>query len=383
MPYTPPAPTNPPVAAAPIEPAPPPQPVRRNILPAIGEAWRLPTLAATLPEPMGSLSAAPTDPLELTIRSTTAAIASEAAIFTEPASDLASWSVVYVADLQNPAKVPLATIRLADTQFSFGWNVPLADTELRRQVANCRLELRHGNDVQMVQLRPIAEEQACKLDLSKDAQLIEFPVADLPKLDLLRLELVRLDNFPGQPKLASPAIALGKETKIDFSDPDGAEISVRFAKLATGNLTIRLEPTFRESASSKFDMTLPRLAAMEQGATKALQEAQAELPQKMSLVRSLQSQLQDVRSQTARTLPEQAALQQAEGSLRSKLSSAASRVSSLQKQIPQHEARLAAVPAVRSFLTALHGNATVRFRIVAEAGDNDLVLVDGMSDAAE
>ena len=103
-------------------------------------------------------------------------------------------------------------------------------------------------------------------------------IADPPKLDLLRLEITELDGFEGSPNVVVKSLPLGKQTKIEFAEPPGAEIEVRFQKLPTGNLAVRLEPLFREGESKEFDLTLPRLKTMEEGVTRALQTAERELP---------------------------------------------------------------------------------------------------------
>jgi hypothetical protein len=92
-----------------------------------------------------------------------------------------TWLVSYVSDLMSPAeKVSLATISLSDVQFYLGWKVPLADIEIRRQLANCRLQIIHGSEVCRLQLRRPHRSAPIKLDMNSAAQLIEFPVLDLP-----------------------------------------------------------------------------------------------------------------------------------------------------------------------------------------------------------
>jgi hypothetical protein len=363
--------------------APPPLPTPLNILAALEDAWRLPPLVSTAEEPVGKLSAEPTELLTLEMHSDAAAIPAQASIVAERDATNGDWTVLYVADAPSSAvRVPLATIRLKGTQFSFAWKAALENVEVRRQVSNCWLDVQHAGHLRHVALRPPARQAACRLDLNQDAQLLEFAMNGLPRLDVLRLEIAGLDNFATQPALASQSIAVGKMTKITFNERPGAELEIRFLKLSSGNLAVRLEPTFREANARKFDMTLPRLQAMEAGVTRSLSEDERELAVKKRLLTDLELELRKLNTTTPDSLLEQAAIQQNIKVIKSKLGSTASRVSTLQRQIPLHKARLAAVPGIREFLSGLHQKATIRLRIVAEGGDYDPVLVDAATSAS-
>jgi hypothetical protein len=368
--------TNPPPASAS---APSASPVNNGPLSGLGDAWRLPALISTADEPLASLSADPTEPLNVSLSSTAAAIGEQAAIFVERIES-GLWTVFYVADLQMPeAKTPLGTLRLTGRQFSFAWK-SLELPELRRQVANCRLIVHHGEERKPVQLRAAQQEAAIKLNLEKANQIREITIADLPKLELLRLEINTLDGFEGSPNVIVKSLPLGKETKIEFAEPPGAEIQVRFQKLPTGNLAVRLEPIFREGESKEFDLTLPRLKAMEDGVTRALRTAERELPAEKRELAGKELALRKLKGSQPSNPLAIPGWKQAVNDMVGDVDRSSRKVARLTNDIPVFKARLEAVPKIRDFLTKMNQSATIRLRIVAECGEHDLVLVEAAAD---
>jgi hypothetical protein len=349
-------------------------------LSGLDAAWRLPALISTVESAVSSLSEDPVEPVNLSLSSTAAAIGEAAAIFIER-NESGLWTVCYVADLKMPeSKAPLATLRLEGRQFKFAWtsqDLP----ELRRQVANCRLTVHHGSQNRTVQLRPVQEEAAIKLDLEKATLVRELAIADPPKPELLRLEITSLDAFEGNASVIVKSLPLAKETKIEFVDMPGAEIGVRFQKLPTGNLAVRLEPIFREGESKEFDLTLPKLKAFEDGVARALRTAERELPAEKRELASKQAALRKLQgSQPANPLAVPA-WKQAVNDLAGDLDRTSRKVARLTRDIPLYKARLDAVPKVRDFLTKMHLAATIRLRIVAECGEHDLVLISATLDS--
>jgi hypothetical protein len=277
-------------------------------------------------------------------------------------------------------KTPLGTLRFAGLQFSFVWK-SLEVPELRRQVANCRLTVHHGEDRWPVQLRAIQQEAAIKLDLEKATQIREITIADLPKLELMRLEIASLEGFEGSPNVVVKSLPLGKETKIEFAEQPGAEIKVRFQKLPTGNLAVRLEPTFREGESKEFDLTLPRLKAMEDGVKRALRTAENELPAEKRELAAKDAALRKLKSSQPSNPLAVPAWKQAVNDLAGDVDRTTRKVARLTNDIPVYKLRLEAVPKIRDFLTKMHQSATIKLRIVAECGEHDLVLVDASTTA--
>ena len=256
-----------------------------------------------------------------------------------------------------------------------------ANVPLRRELANCQLDLRHGDEQRIVQLRAPTALPALKIDLKQDSQKLEFQVAELPKQELIRVAIDGLDGFAEGAAVDKQSLAVGDAAKVTFSGQPGAEIELRFRSLTSGSLVLQVEPRFREPNGRTYEMTLPRLAAMEEGATKALAAAQRDLPIKQREVIAAVSAWKSLAGSPPKNPLLGPAWQGEVNSLESKAKRAASRVETIQKQIPMHQARLAAVPATRSFLTSIDERASIRLRLVAECPDQDIVLVTAASAA--
>ncbi len=355
----------------------PPQAVE-NAHAHVTGAWSLPALITMEEQPLGSLSHDPTSPVQVILNSVTAAIPKEAAIFVERGEAQGTWTVRFVSDLQRPdTQVQLASLRLIGKQFMFAWtNRELHD--VRRQVANCRLELIDDDEKATVQLRPVQQESPLVIDLEKDVQVREFAPFDLPKSEFLQLEIVSLDQFGSEPILSTKVLTLGKAATIEFKELAGTEIQVRFVKLRERTLGVRLEPQFREARSKTFEMSFSNLAKMELGVTRALRDDERTLPGARRDLDDAQSQLQ-AHNSTSPTLQQAAPWLGEQDRLKRRVKTAAAKVGRIERDIPIHLARLDAVPKIREFLTVLHQKATIQLRVVAECGDKDLLLVDATS----
>jgi len=171
-----------------------------------------------------------------------------------------------VGDLDSSAgKRALGTLRREGQQLVFQWATPLPPPELARQLANCQLQLRHGGQSSLVQLRKRLKLGPLNLDMSKDKQIVEMIAADPPKLDSLRLEIRDVTSLPAGAKVRreQTVLALGKlgaremtstsdldliviydfdSTRPEASGPRalyGAQYFSRFTQHLTGALTAR------------------------------------------------------------------------------------------------------------------------------------------------
>jgi hypothetical protein len=366
----------------PIAPAPPPPPA--DPLADLADVWRLPALISTQPEKAATLAREPAEPIGVSIRGLAADVPGSGAIFTEATSASAAWDILFVSDLASGAgRVKLAELRRDGRDFSFAWAQPLADPALRRQMSNCLLEVRHGNSAKTVQLREPVRPGPWTVSMSDGVQTAEFTLPDPPKADTLRLEIRELVSFPRDVALREEhkSITAGQKAVIQFTEMPGAEMGVQLIRLASGTLVVRVQSEFRENAATKFEMSLSRLASLEEGVSKSLDRAKRELPGEQALLSRIQSDLKSAQATRPSTLAQQAARDQLISSLASKLKRSVNKVGSLQKQIVESEGRLAAVPKIRTFLESLDQKAQIRFAVCAECGDRDLLLVDGTQPA--
>lgn len=366
------------VSPAPVQPAPPPVPA--DPLAGLAEVWKLPTLISTQPEKMATLARDPSEPISLSIRSLAADVPAAGAIFTE-AGQGGGWDVHFVSDLASGAgRVTLGGVRLEGREFSFAWAQPPADAALRRQLSNCLIDVRHGNTVKTAQLREPVRTDPWRIDLTEGVAAVEFAVPDPPKSDAVRLEIRELVGFPRDVALREEhkSIKSGQRALIQFTEMPGAEMGVQFVRLPSGAVSVKVHSEFRENSATKFELSLSRLASLEDAVGKALERARRELPGEQRLAVSLESDLKSVQATRPSNLAQQAARDQAIATLAGKLKRAVNKVGLLQKQIVESEGRLAAVPKMRSFLQSIDQKAQIRFVICAECGEQDLLLVDGL-----
>jgi len=352
----------------------------RDPLDGVPTACRLPSLITTSSVKLLSLARDPDDSFRVNIRSLAANLPESAAIFAEPGSRPRSWNISYVADLNaRQGILPLAELRGEGSDLIFTWNAQGA-IEQAKQLANCQLELRAAASACIVSLREPQTVGEVVLDLSTDKQDVDFPVADLPRPDRLRPEIKELVDFPTGTKMRRDlnSIELGKSTIIEFAELPGAEIGLRFFRpSATSNAVLRLEPIFKENAASKHDLTTEHLTEMETALTRTVKNAQSQLPGAQSDLKGAQSALRSLQGSRPSNFQQITAWQQQVTRADGQVTKAAGRVKLLQKQIVEGQSRLAAVPKIRTFLDDLHQRATIRYVVVAESGESDLLVVDG------
>ncbi len=362
--------------ALPTSPPPPMPAPPSDIFSTLASHWQLPTLISTATEPLGRLQSEPEMSIEVAVRHDATTLPAEAVLFAERTMEPSVWSIAFAPNLEAEAgKVKLASLRLADQEWSWQWEPNDEHVALRRQLTNCQLELTHGETRRLVQLRAPSTLPPLKIDLKQDSQKLDFQVSELPKAELLRVAIDGIDGFPAGAVLDKPLIAAGDEAKITFADQPGAEIELRFRSLSSGVLLLQIEPRFRESTGRTYEMTLPRLDAMEEGVGKTLKEAERDLPVRQRELKAAVSAYQSLAGKQPGNPLLLPAWRGEVNSLESKAKRAASRVETLQKQIPQHKARLEAVPKTRSFLKSIDERATIRLRLVVQCPGQEIVLV--------
>jgi hypothetical protein len=372
-------PATPATPASPAQPAGPPE-----VLAGVAEAWRLPELGNLAVTKVAALSREPEETIALTIRSEAAVLPARSAILVETEESGKAWAIFYAPVFNGAAKTKVAHVRREGADLLFGWSPPAVEAEVLRQFPNCQLEIRHGSDLKTVQLRESFAAGELVLNLTDDKQTLEVPVAGLPKLDLLRLRIRELSSFPAKAAIrgGDSTLVLGQQAVIEFADQPGAEIGVRFFHaFSTGKLMLRLEPVFRENKVREYELTLKQLEATRDAmekvtgrARESLAGAEAELAAAQRAKGSLESSRPNPGDVQGRAIWEPRYQQ-----VNTALSRAATRVERFKEQIAENQARLEAVPRLKSFLDSLHQRAAIRFVICAECPGRDIVLVDGMT----
>src|SRR4029453_13084216 len=116
--------------------------------------WRMPPLISGEAVSLCQLGDEPIAGLELAIHTAVADIAAPAALHVRMEADNSQWTIRHLSDIEaDYMGDPVATVRRDGLQILFAWAQPFADNRVRRELANCLLEIRHANDARVVQLR--------------------------------------------------------------------------------------------------------------------------------------------------------------------------------------------------------------------------------------
>jgi len=353
---------------------------------AVPSSWRLPPLISSAPAPLLRLAREPEEPLALTIHSAAANIPAKTAISAEADAQGRGWIIYFLSDVETAAnKVLLAVIRRDGLDLSFAWTVPYTDSELRRQVSNCLLEVGTVKDSRVIQLREPLSLGPLVLDLEKDNQIVEIDLADPPLAAKLSLKIVELSGFDRGGKLRSGmnTLALGKTAYVEFAEMKGAQVELRFVRpSAAGKLLLRSEPVVKEGGDKEFELTLPRLDKFEAGHERSVTKAQAEIPGLQKTLSEAQSTLRSLQSKQPSNIQEEAMRRPQIVAAASVVDRLSQRIARLQRQVAESQTRLKAVPEVRTFVQSLHGRATIKYVVCAECGDKELILAAGQSPLA-
>jgi hypothetical protein len=343
--------------------------------------WRPPPLISTAAVPLLKLAYQPAEPLMLTIHSAAANLPVNAAIVAEEDLQGRGWIISFVNDGQAAAnKIVLAIVRREGLELTFAWTAPSIDSELKRQVTNCLLEVGTVKDTRVMQLREPALFGPLLLDLEKDNQIVEIDLADPPPPGKLNLKIVELSGFERGGKLRGGVdkLPLGKTAYIEFTDMKGAQVELRFLRQsAAGKLLLRCEPVFKEGGDKEFELTLPRLDKFRAGHESSLAKANAEIPVLQKNLTDAQSTLRSLQSKRPSNVQEAAMRGPQIAAAASVVDRLGQRISRLQRQVAESQARLKAVPEVRAFIQSMHQRATIKYVLSAQCGDKELILVDG------
>ena len=364
----------PPAAPSPLEMVPSAAPAPTPIAPVARAgpvAARLPALLSREPSSLLPLSADPVDPLDIAIYSGAADIPAKSSIIVEKVTSSREWTVSHISQSEpTEKKEPLGMILQGRSELTFAWKAPLVDAPARRQLANCLLEIRHGSEPKIAQLREVAKSEPLVLDFHRANQTVAVDVDDLPAYGKIVLKIRELSNFARGGKLRGDirTLALGKTAFIEFTDMPGAEIELRFVLApAGGGLILRSDSVFKEKSRRNFDLTYA-----------ALEKEQAEVERQFS---TMQSELIALKSslETAKTnlknLPPTATRPQIVAAA-SLVSTLGQQVATIERALPAQKARLDAVPSVKAFMDFLDKRATIQFSVCAIAGDKEVVLAE-------
>jgi hypothetical protein len=300
------------------------------------------------------------------------------------------WAVNFKSETPSSTSATIAVIRREATELEFSWVLPLTEPQARRKLKNCLLMVQQGAKTTYLQLRESLVVASPTFDLNKEGQTIEIPVADLPGSGQLQVRFDDLDRLPrgGKLKSGGDVAGLAKPVEINFEDMPGVVLELRFLRPASGKLTLRIEPQFREAdsplfraTSNQFELTFARLEKYRTSLETMLTKTRASLPALQTEVERLNRNLATLTSTRPTTPQQQVQLQNARLQAKALVDAGAQRVTVLQSQITDTQVRLSALPEIKSFMDSLHRKAALKFKIFATAGDQEVIFVDATEEA--
>src|SRR5262249_15660554 len=215
-------------------------------------------------------------------------------------------------------------------------------------------------------------------DLYDNNKDFEFQIEDLPKASQMRLKSLSLDDFPSRTLIRGGAKELeyNKSVFIDFVEMKGAQVRLRLLEQPkTKAFLIRAEPTIKESASREYEMTMTRFDKLEAAQTRLLAESQVRITQLKRAFRDAQDSLDWLMLNKPSTPAQFAPWNTRVTAARADIGSFPGKIARVNAQIVETQARLAAIPDVRKFMTTLHRRSAVHFALCAADGDAELLLI--------
>lgn len=291
-------------------------------------------------------------------------------------NDPQRWNILFLPDAASTDQgVPIAKLLTPPGSVQFQWTTATGDEAYQSPLANCLLQASSGTQTRTIQLRPPLPLAPLALDLDQEETSVEFELLNLPPTDSLLLELAALPTG-GTWKDGIATAAPAKPVVIQFGELPGAEISVRLQPKGseTGSFTVRAKPEFVEGPRERFELTRPELAEMTRRWTTMGQKAALTIKQTQAKISALQAQLKSLEkvSGSAAVMAERS---QQMIAVNQRMKVEADRLPTHRKRFLEAEARLKAVPTVEKFLTS-HDQSPISFRIVAQAGQDRIVLAE-------
>jgi hypothetical protein len=323
-------------------------------------------------------------------------------IVLEPDADQESWVLKDVSGAEAAAgNEVLARLKRTGADLVFAWAASPKNPYVRRQVANCLLEVSDGKLKRIGQLRQPVRVQPIELDFTLEKQQIETQVDDVPRLDGVRMEVVGWDGFSSEPRIrgtktamavspaapisplaATAAVSPGPPAVVlEFTEIPGLEIRVRFVNpQPRGKLAIVVDPVFRESTPPKeHDLRTPRLLdRLEAEAEKPLANAKRELPSaELKAKRAREEEREWKTKEPPANNPRLPKWQYRHRDLTQSATRFESELNALTKQIETYQAKADAVAKLREFLKSSQKQAKIQYMVYSECGEPDLLLIDG------
>jgi len=319
-------------------------------------------------------------------------------------------SIAVVAEVEPSTKLPagvgepIGSLRMEGAELLFAWADLQRDAKLASQLANCLLEISDGKKKRVVQMREPVPAEPISIDLSLDKQQIEAVIPNPPRASALQLEITELTGFssevkfrggvrttgaaigtsaatmPGMvPGMGMPAFAgmpmVGSVT-LEFPEIPGFEVHIGFRQ-ESGKLIVSVDPTLRDEGKDG-ELTLRRIAQIEEDARKPLPNAQRDLDSAERSLKLWSDKLKESNSnEPPATSRRFSAWKLKHMETTRNVASFGKGVADLNARIERSKSRLDVAAKLRSFMKDSNKQATIHYVVYCECGESDLLLVDG------
>lgn len=297
-----------------------------------------------------------------------------------------TWALT-AKPLDEDAPVELGQITVQEDNASFVWKNLDRLTNLRSSLVNYFLLIDFQGKTHSAQFRKVATQPLVTLDLHKERTESESKIALPPPKETiwLRIKEVRC-SLPTTFKDDKQEVPLGQDISICWPQTPGPEMRIRCVatddslKIITQNRFIEVNDDSAAGIPWTFEHLTKTINSMDAKRTKAVAEYNSILKQQIpAAIRAIQN----VEGSSPQSPPE--ALQRAQllTKLQGDLKRLRQRGSSLEKQVPELEARLAAAPTLNSFMQSIDGGTSVSLEVVARNEDHEIVLLTMTSEASD
>jgi hypothetical protein len=348
---------------APVNPKPVDQSPATPVVLTLPDTISLPPVDDPAPVQIGSLPAAGTTALDVTLLGGDAAIPGSAAITLTGAetapNDARIWNVQLSA---NGEATVLAQLRLADEHLTFQWTEHAAIKKSAGAVANCLLQFRAAEREQVIRLRehiislrkPLPTPPLT-VDLARGMDQVRLKLDSAPPVGDIYIEIGDVDiEFPGPPTLSDTQRLVpmkGGQRGLNFGEGELKTLQLTVLGNTSAGHVVSLRSSFQVATmSAPMAFTKNNLRKISTPISQAIASLS---PQ----VKSLESKIdrafysRDIKRYTQQLKP------------------LAARLSILQ-QAQQQAAQLTQA------YESLHGQGTIQFRLKYAVGNEEIVLAD-------
>jgi hypothetical protein len=324
---------------------------------------KLPPSASSASYPWFSLSRDPTEPLTLVLHNEAATLPAGVNFKIRADSGRSTWTIEQSGDPSTGNQnIAAARIRLNGRELSFAWTAPSAESETRRQLANCLLEITCGSEFRNLQLREPLTMPALAIDFDHEKQNIELNVSDTPPTGKLFARFQELAGFSRGAKIRgdNDTVPFTRPIEIQFADIKGPEVEFRFVRQTNGKIVIQVKPQFVEAANRKFDLTVPSVEKITRAQERIRAEAQDTILKAKANLASAQNTLQSLNNNRPTDVQGLSLWNSRVSATMTAINQLSGVIASANEKLAESQARLSAVPDIRNLIEA-HKSARIKF----------------------